>query len=55
MTRSENFQWLKLFPCYRLLLVLTSSQNALIYTTHIKKVIARLYFFILRSKITEKQ
>ena len=34
---------------------LTSKQNALIYTTHIKKVIARHYFFILRSKITEKQ
>jgi len=34
---------------------LTSNQNALIYTTHIEKVIARLNFFILRSKITEKQ
>jgi len=30
---------------------LTSSQYVLIYTTHIKKVILRLYFFILRSKI----
>jgi len=25
------------------------------YTTHTKKVIARLYFFILRNKLTEKQ
>jgi len=34
---------------------LKSTQNVFIYTTHIKKVIARLYFFILRRKITEKQ
>jgi len=34
---------------------LTSNQNVLIYTTDIKKRIARLYFFILRSKTTEKQ
>jgi len=34
---------------------LTSNQNLLIYTTHIKKLIDRLHFFILRSKITEKQ
>jgi len=34
---------------------LTSDQNVLIFTTHIKKVIAKLYFFILRSKITDKQ
>jgi len=34
---------------------LTSNQNVLIYTTHIKKVIAKRYFFILRSRITEKQ
>jgi len=27
---------------------------SLIYTTHIKKLIARIYFFILRNKITEK-
>jgi len=33
---------------------LTSNQNVLICAAHIKKVIARLYFFILRSKITEK-
>jgi len=52
-TKSENFQWLKLFPCYSLLWV--PDQNVLIHTTHIKRVIARLYFFILRSKITEKQ
>jgi len=34
---------------------LTSNQNVLICAAHIKKVIARLYFFILRSKITEKE
>jgi len=34
---------------------LTSNQNVLIYTTHIKKVIVKLYSFILRSKFTEKQ
>jgi len=34
---------------------LTSNQNVLMYTTHIRKLIARLYFFILRSRITEKQ
>jgi len=33
---------------------LTSNQNVLIYITHIKKAITRLYFFILRSKTTEK-
>jgi len=27
----------------------------LIYTTHIKKVIAKIYFFILRRKVTDKQ
>jgi len=32
---------------------LTSIQNVLIYTAHIRKVISRLYFFILRRKITE--
>jgi len=53
-TKSEHFQWLKLFPCYSCCGFLTSSQNVLIYTTRIKKVIARLYFFILRSKTTEK-
>jgi len=34
---------------------LTSKQTALIYTTHIKKVTAKLHCFTLRSKITEKQ
>jgi len=34
---------------------LISNQNVLIYTTHIKKVIAKLYSFALRRKITEKQ
>jgi len=34
---------------------LTSSQKVLIYTTHIKKVIAKLYSYTLTSKITDKQ
>jgi len=34
---------------------LISNQNVLISTIHIKKGIARLYFFVLRRKITEKQ
>jgi len=34
---------------------LTSNQKVLVHTTHIKKVIPKLYIFILRSKITEKQ
>ena len=34
---------------------LTSNQKVLIYTTPIKKVIVKLYSFILRNKITEKQ
>jgi len=54
-TKSENFHWLKLFPCYSLLWYLAANQNVLIYTTRMKKVVARPYFFILRSKITEKQ
>ena len=33
---------------------LASKQNVLIYTTHIKKVIAKLHFFILRNKTIEK-
>jgi len=33
---------------------LTSNQVS-IYTTHIKKVITKLYFFILRSTTTNKQ
>jgi len=34
--------------------MMTSNQNVLIYTTHIKKVIARFCCFILRSKVTER-
>jgi len=33
----------------------TSNQKVLIYITNIKKVIAKLYSFALRSKITDKQ
>jgi len=35
--------------------LLTSNQKVLIYTAHINKVIARLYSFTLRSKITDKK
>jgi len=34
---------------------LTSNQKVLIYTTHIKKVIAELYSFTLRLEITDKK
>jgi len=34
---------------------LTSNQNVLICATHIKKRIAKLYFFIVKSKMSEKQ
>jgi len=34
---------------------LTSIQKVLIYTTHIKKVIAKLYSLPLRSKITDRK
>jgi len=55
MTKSEIFNaqtYSRAIACCR---PLTSNQNVSIYTTHIKKVIVRLYFFILRSKIIEKQ
>jgi len=38
-----------------LLWCLTSNQKVLICTTHFKKVVAKLYSFILRSKISEQQ
>jgi len=34
---------------------LTSIQKVLIYTTHIKKVIAKLYSLPLRSKVTDRK
>jgi len=34
---------------------LASNQKVLIYTTHIKKVIAKFYSFTLKSKITDKK
>jgi len=34
---------------------LMSNQNVLIYTTHIKKVFAKLHSLTLRNKITEKE
>jgi len=34
---------------------MTSNQRVLIYTTHTKKIITKLYFFILRSTICGKQ
>jgi len=57
-TKSNIFQLLELFPCCSSLWVseyLISNQKDLSYTTHIKKVIAKLYSFTLRSKITDKQ
>jgi len=33
----------------------TSNQKVLIYKTHIKTVIAKLYSYTLRSKITDQQ
>ena len=38
-----------------LLWCLTSNQKVLICTTHFKKVVAKLYSFILRNKISEQQ
>jgi len=38
----------------KLWLVLTSIHKVLIYATHIKKVIVKLYFFTQRSKITDE-
>jgi len=35
--------------------VVASNQKVLICTTNIKKIIANLYYFILRRKITDKQ
>jgi len=34
---------------------LTSNQKVFIYATHVKQVIAKLYSFALRSKMTDKQ
>jgi len=53
--KTENFQWLSFSGDIACCGYLTSNQNVLIYTTHIKKVPARLYFFVLRSEITETQ
>jgi len=33
----------------------TSNQKVLVYTTHTKKVIVKLYCYTLRSKIPEKR
>jgi len=54
-TKSENFQWFKLFPCYSLLWVPDIYPKCFNLNNTIRKVIARLYFIILRSKITEKR
>jgi len=49
------FHWFYLFPTVACCGYLTSNQKVLIYTTHIKKVIAKLYSFTLRCKITDKK
>jgi len=43
-----------LFPYRTLLWVSDIWPKSLIYTTHIKKVIAKLYSFTLKSKLTHK-
>jgi len=48
MTKSEHFQSYSRAITY--CGYLASDQNVSIFTTHIKKVIARLHFFILISK-----
>jgi len=45
----------KVIPVLQHVRYLTSHQNVLICTTHIKKVIAKIYLFNLRSEITDKQ
>jgi len=52
--KSNIFHWFYLFPYCSTLLVSDISPKNLIYTTHIKKVITKLYSFTLRSKITDK-
>jgi len=55
-TKCEYFQWLKFFRCYSLLWVPDIKPNCFnLHKKNIKKVIARLYFCILRNEITEKQ
>jgi len=54
-TKSKNFQWFQLFPSYSLLWVPDIKPKCFnLHNTH-QKVIAKLYLFILRSKITDKQ
>jgi len=53
--KSNIFHWFYLFPCCSLLWVSDIQPKSLIYTTHIKKVIAKLYYFTLLSKITDKK
>jgi len=52
---SNIFHWFYLFPYCSLLWVSDISPKSLIYTTHIKKVIAKFYSFTLRSKETDKK
>jgi len=53
--KSNIFHWFYLFPYCSLLWLSDILPKSLIYTTHIKKVIAKLYSFTLRSKITDKK
>ena len=52
---SNIFQCLYLFLYYSLLWVYDMKPKSLIYTTHIKKLIAKLYSFTWKRKITENQ
>jgi len=55
MIKSNIFHWFYLFPYCSLLRVSDIQPKSLIYTTHIKKVIAKLYSFTLRSKMTDQK
>ena len=49
---SSGYSYSRSIACWG---YLTYNQKVLIYTTHIKKVITKLNFFILRNTITDKQ
>jgi len=53
--KTNTFHWFYLFPCYSLLWVSDIQPKSLIYITHIKKAIAKLYSFTPRTKITDKK
>ena len=53
--KSNISHWFYLFTYCSLLWVSDIQPKSLIYTTHIKKLIAKLYSFVLRSKIIDKK